>query len=74
MIISKSPGGYLLGGLACFGVAAYALVTGEVPTKGAGILRAASPQKFWIAVTLLGAFGVGCLAWAMRLMGRAGGE
>ena len=71
MILGKGPGGYFLGGVACLGVAAYAVATGEVPTKGAGILRAATPQKFWIAVALLGAFGVGCFAWAMRLLGRS---
>jgi hypothetical protein len=72
MLINRGPSGYFIGGVACVGVAVYALVTGEIPGRhdGAAILRAASPREFWFFVALLSAFGVGCFVWAFHLMGR----
>jgi hypothetical protein len=71
MILGKGPTGYFVGGVACLGLAAYGMATGELPMmRGSDILRSATPQKFWMWVAVDSAFGVGCFAWAFRLMGR----
>jgi len=70
MILGRGPGGYFIGGVACLGLAGYALVTGEMPTKSSAILRTTAPKEFWLFVLLTLGFGVGCFWWALRLLGR----